>query len=45
LIRRYCCRRVIMTHQPDMNHQNVYILPSSVQSSESGEIHDIFIAR
>lgn len=29
-IRRYCCKRVLMTQTPDPNHTTQYQLPSSV---------------
>ena len=45
-IQRYCCRRILMCHQPDVNHEIVYELPSSIQSiaGQDGH-HDIFLAR
>lgn len=47
-IERYCCRRVIMCHEPDINHEMHYELPPSVASikeEDDTEHRRFFLAR
>lgn len=45
-IRRYCCKRVIMTQTPDLNQQRQMELPASVEKKEeSSTITRFYLAR
>lgn len=45
-ILRYCCRRIIMSHVPDLNHASSYTLPPSVVCLPPDEtVTRLFIAR
>jgi DNA-directed RNA polymerase subunit N (RpoN/RPB10) len=45
-IRRYCCKRVLMTQTPDPNHTTQYKLPASVTvSAPPDNSKRLFIAR
>lgn len=44
-IKRYCCRRVIMSQVPDANHEKTYTLPSSVSLSTEYISKKFYIAR
>lgn len=43
-IRRYCCKRVLMTNVPDPNHEKQYELPPSITIS-SDKVSNMFLAR
>lgn len=43
-IRRYCCRRVLMSQVPDPNHSNPHALPPSVVASKD-KVGNMFLAR
>jgi DNA-directed RNA polymerase subunit N (RpoN/RPB10) len=44
-IRRYCCKRVLMTQVPDPNHENHFKTPASVQITTDGYPESLFLAR
>lgn len=43
-IRRYCCKRVLMSQVPDPNHDQSYVLPPSVIISRD-KVGNLFVAR
>lgn len=44
-IRRYCCRRVLMSHVPDPNYEKHYKLASSITILDSDTTPRLFLAR
>lgn len=44
-IRRYCCRRVLMSQVPDPNHEKCYKLASSITIIDNDTTPRIFLAR
>lgn len=43
-IQRYCCKRVLLSHVPDPNHNKHYTLPPSIVIS-SDKVCNMFLAR
>ena len=43
-IRRYCCKRVLMSQVPDPNHDRHYVIPPSIVISDD-KVGNMFVAR